>query len=373
MKRIALSLCLAVTTGVIAGITGAEPATAAEREVGPRSVRFKGVIKAVDARTGRFVVPVSRGREGQPAAGMVDVLIHLAPASRIIIPAAEGIGPNPTAGRLQDLAPGLQVNVQGTILRDGSVAAQEVTLFRKQGGAEAEAGDRVSPETGNRASPEAGFRDTGKTREGAGPRDGEGVKKGPRDGEGAKFGPRDGEGRKFGPRDGEKRKFGPRDGEGRKFGPRDGEGAPKVGPRDGEGAPRFGPRDGEGVKAGPQEGIEAGWIHGKVKAIDLRRNAVLLQYRVGERGNLQNMQAVVVFGPNARLVHGRGAREGEQGAAAAFRDIQVGSILHVRGSQGPDGLYAAEARVHPLNQRQQPRAAGREGKGRPSAEGRRDP
>ncbi len=326
MKRIALSLCLAVSTGVIAGVAVAQPAVAAEREVGARAARFKGVIKAVDARTGRFIVPVSRGREGQPAAGMVDVLIHLAPATRIVIPASEGTAPTPTAGRLQDLAPGLQVNVQGTILRDGSVVAQEVMLFRKRGGPEAEAGDRISPETGNRVSPEAGFRNVG-------PRDGEGVKQGPRDGEGA----------------------------------------PKFGPRDGEGAPKVGPRDGEGFQAGPQEGIEAGWIHGKVKAIDPRRNAVMLQYRIGERGNLRNMQAVVVFGPNARLVHGRGAREGAQGAGATFRDIQVGSILHVRGSQGPDGLYAAEARVHPLNQRQQARPAGREGEGRPSAEGRRDP
>ena len=326
MKSLPLTLCLTLAAGLPLGSMGVRPAAA--EEAGPRAARFKGVVKAVDARTGRFIVPVVRGRDGDPSRTMVDVLVHTAPRTRFSSPAAEGAAP--AAVGLRDLAVGQSVAVQGLIQRDGSVAAQEVTLYRGRAGTEGE----------GRPSPEAGLRDG----------DG-GEKRGPRDGE-----------RPF--------KQGPRDGEGAKFGPRDGESGVKRGPRDGEGPAKVGPREGAGgVRGGGEEANSNGFTPGRVKAIDARRNALLFQYREGERGNLRNLEALVFVTPTTRLFHGRAPREGGEGAAATFRDIQVGASVHVQASRGPDGFYASELRVMPLEKNRARRPAGAEGEGRQPAEG----
>lgn len=349
MKRLPLTLCLTLVAGLPIGTMGVRPAAA--EEAGPRAARFKGVVKAVDARTGRFVVPVVRGRDGDPSRTMVDVLVHTAQRTRFNSPGAEGAAP--VAVGIRDLAVGQSVAVQGIIQRDGSVAAQEVTLYRGRAGAEGE----------GRPAPEAGFRDAGRPREGAGPRDGERpFKEGPRDGERPfKQGPRDGEG-------GVKR--GSRDGEGpAKVGPRDGEAGVKRGPRDGEGPAKVGPREGEGgARGGGEEANPNGFTPGRVKAIDARRNAILFQYREGERGNLRNMEAIVFVTPTTKLFHGRAPREGAEAAAATFRDLQAGAIVHIQASRGPDGFYASEIRVMPLEKRDR-RPVGAEGEGRKPAEG----
>lgn len=339
MKRLPITLCLTLAAGLPVATMGARPVRAAE-EAGARVTRFKGVVKAVDARTGRFVVPVSRGRDGEPAAPMVDVLIHTTPGTRLLTPGAEGRGAAPV--RFNELTPGKTVSIRGAIQRDGSVLAQEVTVHGGAGAAEGE----------GRPSPEAGLRD------GQG-----GENRGPRDGEGGKVGPREGDG-------------------GVKRGPRDGEGNFKRGPRDGEGPAKVGPREGEGPgRIGGEEANVNGFIPGRVKALDARRNAFLFQYREGERGNLRNMEAVIFVTPTTRVLHGRPTREGAEAGAATFRDIVVGAIVHVQASRGPDGFYASEVRVMPLAKRnrgpvQREGGAGRapaEGEGRRSPEGDRKP
>jgi hypothetical protein len=338
MKRVSLCVTLAATAGILSA--AATPAVA-QREGGAggeRAIRFKGTIKAIDARTGRFIVPVSRGRDGDPAPTTVEVLVHTARATRFLLPPIEG-APQ-AAARFQDLTPGLQVNVSGIVRRDGSVAAQEVTLLRRAGGAEGEGGRR-SPEAeaGPRRSPEAE----------AGPRRSPEAEAGPR--RSPEAGRRDGA---------------PRDGEGRRgAGPRDGE-RPRTGPRDGE-RPGAGREDG---RPGAEQG-EAGWLPGRVRAIDAQRGTFLMEWRIAEGGTLRTVRGTVTAGAGTRFSHGAPRREGEAGAPATFRDLQVGGIVHVRASEGPDGLYAAEIRVMPTANNRRP-AAGREGDGRRSPESGRE-
>jgi hypothetical protein len=310
-----------LAAGMVSGMWVAHAWAEGERspEAGSRSVRFRGSVKAVDGRTGRFVVPVRRGRDGEPA-GMVDVLVVTERGTRFLTPAGEGRAASPA--RFQDLAPGLTVNISGVVGRDGSVVAQEVTLFRK-GGAEAEAGPRRSPEAeaGPRTPPEAGRRD-GET-------------------------PR--EGRRAG--DGESPRTGPRDGEGRPNGPRD-TGQPGT------------------------EAQAAGMLAGRVKALDARRSAFVMEWRVPERGAFRNVRGLVFLTPNTRL--STVSREGGAASPLTFRDLQVGSIVHVRGAESPDGLVAAEVQVFPAGRGGRagtPREGGgrapAEGEGRRSPEGKR--
>lgn len=316
-----------LAAGLVSGSWVAQAWADGERspEAGSRSVRFRGSVKAVDARTGRFLVPVRRGRDGE-SAGIVDVLVVTERGTRFLAPAGEGRAAAPA--RFQDLAPGLTVNVSGLVARDGSVVAHEVTLFRR-GGAEAEAGPRRSPEAdaGPRTSPEGGRGDGVTSRDGR------------RSGEGD---------------------------------------APRTGPRDGE-TPRTGPRDGEARPNGPRDtgrpGAEAqagGLLAGRVKALDTRRGAFLMEWRVTEGGALRNVRGLVFLTPNTRL--STVSRDGGATSPLTFRDLQVGSMVHVRGAESPEGLVAAEVQVYPSGRGG--RAEGqREGAGRAPAEreGRRSP
>lgn len=313
--RTSCVLAVGVATGILALPAGADGERGAES--GPRTVRFKGTVKAVDPRTGRFLVPVRQGRDGDPAPRTVDVLVITAGGTRFITPPAEGRAAG--AARVQDLATGTVVNVSGTVNRDGSVIAQEVTLFRKAGGAEGEGGRRSSPEADAppRAASEAG-------------------------------------------RDGERPLPGGRDGQ-----------APRTGPRDGESRRDGGARDTGSPGA---EAQQAGWLAGRVKAIDVQHGTFVMEWRVTEGGSLRPVRGVVAVGANTHLSSAAARGEGEGGAALTFRDLRVGALVHVRGAATANGLAAAEIRIFPAKGGAQPSQAGREGGGvRPEGEGRRSP
>lgn len=321
LLRASWVLAAGVATGMLALPAGADGERSAES--GPRSVRFKGTVKAVDLRAGRFLVPVRQGRDGDPAPRTTDVLVITAGGTRFVTPPVEGRAAAPV--RFQDLAPGSLVNVSGMVGRDGSVLAQEVTLFRKNAGAETEGGRRNSPEA--EAAPRTG------------PRDGDTPRTGPRDGDTPRTGPRDGD-------------------------------VPRTGPRDGD-APRTGPRD--TAQAGA-EAQAAGWLAGRVKAIDAQRGTFLFEWRLTEGGALRTVRGIVAVSPTTRLSAAAARRDGEGTTPLTFRDLQVGGIVHVRGAETPNGLAAAEIRVFPLKGGVRRPEAGREGGGRrPEGEGRRSP
>jgi len=406
LLRTGFVIAAGVATGILALPAGADGERGAES--GPRTVRFKGTVKAVDLRTGQFLVPVQQGRDGDPAPRTVDVLVVTARGTRFMAPPTERGAATPA--RFQDLTPGLTVNVSGTVSRDGSVIAQEVMLFRKAAGAEGESGRRTSPEADaprrtspeadaprrtspeadapRRTSPETGRRD-GDNPRGQGTRDGDVPRTGTRDGEGRGEGAaRDtgrpgvaGErGRRTSPEAGAPPRTSPEADAARRTSPeisrRDGDSPRRPGARDGE-MPRSGLRDGDGRREGATrdtgrpgaERQEAGWLAGRVKAIDVQRGTFLMEWRVTEAGGLRPVQGVVAVGANTRLSSAAARREGEGPAPVAFRDLQVGSIVHVRGSETPNGLVASEIRVFPVKGETRRPDAGREGEGRRPAEG----
>jgi len=316
LLRTSCVLAAGMAIGIFALPAGADGELGAES--GPRSIRFKGTVKAVDVRTGRFLVPVRQGRDGDPAPRTVDVLVITAGGTRFITPPAEGRATRPA--RVQDLATGTVVNVSGTVSRDGSVIAQEVTLFRKVSGTEGDGGRRSSPEADapRYSAPEAVRRDV----------------------ESAPPGARDGQ-------------------------------APRTGPSDRDSRRDGGTRDTGRPGAEAQQG---GWLAGRVKAIDAQQNTFLLEWRVTKGGTLHPVRGVVAIGANTRISSAAARREGDGDVNLTFRDLQVGAIVHVRGAETANGIAAAEIRVFPTKGAAQRPQADREGSGaRTESESRRSP